>query len=54
MQALGGHAVVEGDTLELSHPGGQSASRDHERTELRFFLRAWAAKEPGVQAEVIS
>ncbi len=54
MQAFGGHALVEGDTLELFHPGGQSESPDHEQTELRFFLRAWSAHEPGVQAEVIA
>ncbi len=54
VQALGARAFVDGDTLELSFPGGQFASRDHERTELRFFVRAWAATEPGVNAEVIS
>lgn len=54
IQALGARAFVDGDTLELSYPGGRFASRDQERTELTFFVRAWAAAEPGVNAEVIA
>ncbi len=54
IHGLGARAIVEGDILELSFPGGEFASRDQEGTELRFFVRAWAAAEPGVNAQVIA
>ncbi len=54
IQALGVRAFVTGDTLELSYPGADFVSREHERTELRFFVRAWAATDPSITAEVIA
>ena len=54
IQALGARAFVEGETLELSYPVEDFASGDGERTELRFFVRAWAAADPDVSAEVIA
>lgn len=54
IEALGARAFVEGDTLELSYPEGELASREHERTELTFYVRAWAAADPEARAEVIA
>ena len=54
IHALGARAFVDGDTLELSYPASDFASREHERTELRFFVRAWAAADPSVSAEVLA
>ncbi len=54
LQALGGRAFTVGETLELSYPQGRSASPDQERIELLFFVRAWAASDPSVQAEIVA
>ena len=54
IQALGARAYVEGDTLDLSYPAADFANREHERTELRFFVRAWAAADPSISAEVLA
>ena len=54
IHALGARASVDGDTLELSYPAADFAGREHERTELRFFVRAWAAADPSISAEVLA
>ena len=52
--ALGVRAFVTGDTLELSYPAADFGSPEHERTELRFFVRAWAATDPSISAEILA
>jgi hypothetical protein len=39
-ERAGGTVHVSGDTVELVHPGGDSAT--HDACELEFFVRAWA------------
>ena len=53
IRAFGARAFVQGDTIELSYPAGDFAGPEHEPTELRFFVRAWAAADPDVSAEVV-
>jgi hypothetical protein len=54
IESYGGRALTIGETLELSYPGDPHAGADQERQELTFFVRAWAAAEIGVLAEVLN
>lgn len=54
LEALGGRALAVGETLELSYPVGELAPPDQERLELLFFVRAWAASDPSIQAEIVA
>ncbi len=52
--SLGVLAHAVGETLQLSYPAGGLTSPDQEQMELLFFVRAWAAADPSVQAEVVA
>ena len=54
LEAHGGRAVAVGETLELSYPVGQLAIPGQERMELLFFVRAWAAADPSIEARVVA
>ena len=43
--------AVGADTLDVVHP--YAHDRREALTELRFFVRAWAASRPGVHVHVI-
>jgi len=51
---LGARASAIGETLELSYPVGQFLNDDHERIELTFFVRTWAAANADIEAEVLA
>lgn len=54
IEALGGRAVAVGRVLELSYPAGQHEAAEQERLELLFFVRAWAASDPTIEAEILT